>query len=98
MYWSNLCHRPHLLSIIYHYLFPTSHALQAEQQKQAAVISAEGDSVGAKLIASALSQAGEGLIELRKVEAAEEIAATLAKSRNVVYLPSGQQTLLALPQ
>ena len=65
--------------------------------KQAAVISAEGDSQGAKLIATALSQAGEGLIELRKVEAAEDIAAQLSKSRNVVYLPSGQQTLLALP-
>ncbi|XP_067931675.1 prohibitin 1-like [Watersipora subatra] len=70
---------------------------KAEQVKQAAVISAEGDSMGAKLIASALSQAGEGLIELRKVEAAEDIASQLSKSRNVVYLPSGQQTLLALP-
>jgi len=71
---------------------------KAEQVKQAAVISAEGDSLGAKLIATSLSQAGEGLIELRKVEAAEDIAAILARSRNVVYLPSGQQTLLALPQ
>lgn len=65
--------------------------------KQAAVITAEGDSLGAKLIASSLSQAGEGLIELRKVEAAEDIAAQLSRSKNVVYLPSGQQTLLALP-
>lgn len=73
-------------------------SFKAEQVKQAAVISAEGDSLGAKLIATSLSQAGEGLIELRKVEAAEDIAAILARSRNVVYLPSGQQTLLALPQ
>lgn len=70
---------------------------KAEQVKQAAVITAEGDSLGAKLIASSLAGAGEGLIELRKVEAAEDIASQLSKSRNVVYLPSGQQTLLALP-
>lgn len=70
---------------------------KAEQKKQASIISAEGDSAGAKMIANALSQGGEGLIELRKIEAAEDIATQLSKSRNVIYLPSGQQTLLALP-
>ena len=30
-------------------------------------------------------------------EAAEDIAGAMASSRNVVYLPQGQQTLLALP-
>ena len=38
--------------------------------------------------------AGEGLIELRRLEAAEEIAATLSRSRNVAYLPGGGQNLL----
>ena len=37
-------------------------------------------------------------MELRKLEAAEDIAHQLARARNVVYLPHGQQTLLALPQ
>jgi prohibitin 1 len=37
------------------------------------------------------------LIELRKIEAAEEIAVDLAKARNVQYLPSQQNTLLQLP-
>jgi len=70
---------------------------KAEQIKKANVISAEGDSAAADLIASAMGKAGEGLVELRRIEAAEDIAGQMASSRNVVYLPQGQQTLLALP-
>merc|ERR1711928_209298 len=71
---------------------------KAEQQKKAAVISAEGDSQAASLLAKAFGDAGEGLVELRRIEAGEDIAYQLSKSRNVVYLPNGQQTLLSLPQ
>lgn len=39
-------------------------------------------------------QAGTGLIELRRIEAARDIAGTLSKSRNVVYLPSGGPNML----
>lgn len=72
--------------------------MQAEQQKQAAIISAAGDSQAALLIANSLAVAGDGLVELRKLEAAEDIAFQLSRSRNVTYLPSGQGTLLQLPQ
>lgn len=68
-----------------------------EQRKQAAVIRAEGDSKAAELLAKAFGDAGEGLVELRKLEAAEDIAYQLSQSPNVVYLPQGQQTLLSLP-
>lgn len=71
---------------------------QAEQQKKAAIISAEGDSKAAELIANSLASAGDGLIELRKLEAAEDIAYQLSRSRNITYLPSGQSVLLQLPQ
>ncbi|KAL7860618.1 hypothetical protein AOLI_G00169670 [Acnodon oligacanthus] len=71
---------------------------KAEQQKQAAIISAAGDSQAALLIANSLAEAGDGLVELRKLEAAEDIAFQLSRSRNVTYLPSGQGTLLQLPQ
>lgn len=71
---------------------------KAEQQKQAAIISAEGDSQAALLIANSLMEAGDGLVELRKLEAAEDIAFQLSRSRNVTYLPPGQGTLLQLPQ
>ncbi|KAL1783863.1 prohibitin [Sigmodon hispidus] len=47
---------------------------KAEQQKKAAIISAVGDSKAAELIANSLATAGDGLIELRKLEAAEDIA------------------------
>jgi len=48
-------------------------------------------------LALAFGQAGEGLIELRRIEAGEDIAYQLSKSKNVVYLPSGgQNTLLGL--
>ncbi|XP_059117547.1 prohibitin 1-like [Peromyscus eremicus] len=71
---------------------------KAEQQKKAAIISAEGDSKAAALIANSLATAGDGLIELRKLEAAEDIAYQLSRSRNVTYLPSGHSVLLQLPQ
>lgn len=72
--------------------------LQAEQQKKAAVITAEGDSQAAALLAKAFGEAGDALVELRRLEAAEDISFQLSRSRNVVYLPSGQSTLLSLPQ
>merc|ERR1719342_884989 len=71
---------------------------KAEQDKQASVISAEGDSEAADLLAKAFAEAGEGLVELRRIETAEDIAGNLAQSRSVVYLPQRQQTLLSLPQ
>lgn len=70
---------------------------KAEQNKKAAVISAEGDAQAASLLSKAFGDAGEALVELRKIEAAEDIAYQLSKSRNVLYLPTGQQTLLSLP-
>jgi len=71
---------------------------KAEFVKTASIIQAEGDTDAATLLARAFAEAGEGLIELRRIEASEEIASQMAQSRNVVYLPPGQQTLLALPQ
>jgi len=71
---------------------------KAEQQKKAAVISAEGDSQAASLLAKSFGESGEALVELRRLEAAEEIANQLSMARNVVYLPHGQQTLLSLPR
>jgi len=71
---------------------------KAEQQKQATVISAEGDAEAAQMLSKAFQEAGDGLIELRRIEAAEDIAYQLSRSRGVNYLPSGQNTLLNLPQ
>ncbi|GFY87350.1 prohibitin 4 [Actinidia rufa] len=69
---------------------------KAEQERRAAIIRAEGESESAKLISEATSAAGMGLIELRRIEASREIAATLAKTPNVAYLPNGNNMLLGL--
>ncbi len=64
---------------------------KAEQEKLASIIRAEGESTAADLISSALQKAGPGHIELRRIEASRDIAATLSQSGNVTYLPSGSQ-------
>lgn len=69
---------------------------RAEQENIAKVIRAEGDSRAAELISESILQFGNGLVELRKIEAAMEIAQTLSQSRNVAYLPGGQNMLLNL--
>ena len=66
------------------------------QERKAAVIRAEGESEAAKLISQATKEAGAGMIELRRIEAAKDIADKMARSRNVVYLPSGNQMLMGL--
>lgn len=70
---------------------------KAEQQKKASIISAEGDAQAAELLAKSFGDSGDGLIELRRIEAAEDIAYQLSRSRQVIYLPGNQQTLLNLP-
>ncbi len=70
---------------------------KAEQQKKASIISAEGDAQAAELLAKAFAEAGDGLVELRRIEAAEDIAYQLSRSRQVAYLPAGQSTLLSIP-
>ena len=70
--------------------------MKADQERRAAIIRAEGESESAKLISEATASAGMGLIELRKIEAMKENAATMARSANVTYLPTGNQLLLAM--
>eukprot|EP00127_Corallochytrium_limacisporum_P007492 Clim_evm14s253 gene=Clim_evmTU14s253 len=60
---------------------------KAEQEKLASIIRAEGDSQAAEMISKALVESGDGLIELRKIDAAKDIAAVLSRSRNITYLP-----------
>ena len=69
---------------------------KAEQMKLAAITTAEGDAQASKLLSLAFAQAGDGLIELRKLEAAEEIAEVLSQSRNVAYLPKDINLLMNL--
>jgi prohibitin 1 len=69
---------------------------RAEQERRAAIVRAEGESEAARLISEATKAAGNGLIELRRIEAAKEIAGVLARSPNISYIPSGDQGQMLL--
>ncbi|KAK1683583.1 hypothetical protein QYE76_044431 [Lolium multiflorum] len=69
---------------------------KAEQERRAAIVRAEGESESARLISEATAIAGTGLIELRRIEAAKEIAAELARSPNVSYIPSSDNGKMLL--
>lgn len=72
--------------------------MKAEQEKNAAVIKAEGEALAAELISKALAEHGDAVIDVKRIEAAREIADTLARSRHVTYLPSSSSSmLLSLP-
>ncbi|PHH75501.1 hypothetical protein CDD80_2335 [Ophiocordyceps camponoti-rufipedis] len=64
---------------------------RAEQERQANVIRAEGEAESAETIGKAIAKAGNGLIQIRKIEASREIAQTLSSNPNVAYLPSGSK-------
>ena len=70
---------------------------KSEQERQAAIIRAEGESAAAKLISDATQKAGPGLVELRRIEAAKEITSSLARQRNVVYMPQSAIMLMQMP-
>ena len=61
---------------------------KADQERKASVIRAEGEAEAAELISKAMQKAGTGLIEVRRIDTAKEVAGILSKGRNVTYLPS----------
>jgi prohibitin 1 len=60
---------------------------KAEQERQAVVTRAEGEAEAASIITQAMEKTGNAIIEVRRIDAAKEIARKLANSRNIVYLP-----------
>lgn len=62
---------------------------KSEQERQANVIRAEGEAESADIISKAIAKAGDGLVQIRRIEASREIAQTLAANPNVTYLPGG---------
>lgn len=66
---------------------------QAEQERQASVIRAEGEAEAATVISKSLDKAGDGLLTIRRIEASRDIARTLSGSRNVTWLNGGSNVL-----
>ncbi|KAK5992260.1 Prohibitin-1 [Cladobotryum mycophilum] len=64
---------------------------KAEQERQANVIRAEGEAESAETISKAIAKAGDGLVQIRKIEASRDIAQMLSSNPNVAYLPGGKQ-------
>lgn len=60
---------------------------KALQEKQQAVVKAQGEAQSAKLIGESIQQ-NPAFLALRKIEAAREIAGTMSQSANRVYLPA----------
>jgi prohibitin 2 len=58
---------------------------KALQDKQSAIVRAHGEAQSAKMIGDAIQQ-NPAFLTLRKIEAAREIAATIASSANRVFL------------
>jgi prohibitin 1 len=59
---------------------------KAEQERQAAVIRAEGEAEAANTISKALNRAGDAFVQFRKIEAAREIG--MSPCLSVSPLPS----------
>lgn len=62
---------------------------KAEQERQASVIRAEGESEAADVISRAVAKSGDGLIQIRRIETQKDVAQMLANNPNVTYLPGG---------
>ncbi|KAF8640378.1 hypothetical protein AX17_000048 [Amanita inopinata Kibby_2008] len=70
---------------------------KADQERQAAVIRAEGEAEAAATISRSLEKAGEAFVALRKIEASKAIVQSLANSGRVTWVPSsGGNVLLNL--
>jgi len=62
---------------------------KADQERMAVVTRAEGEAEAAQIITKAMEMNGNAIIEVRRIDAAKQIAEKLANSRNITYLPGG---------
>jgi len=70
---------------------------KAEQEKLASIIRAEGEAEAADLISKAMKQAGNGFIEVKRIDTAKEVAMLISKSKgNITYLPGGDKSNVLL--
>lgn len=72
--------------------------MENEQRKLASVTRAEGEAEAAKLISDSVKSYGNGLVKLRQIETAVEIAQKVAASPNVHFIPEGASVLLQVPK
>jgi len=70
--------------------------MQREQEKNAKIIEAEGESIAAQMISESVKTYGEAMIELRRIEAAKNITDTLSTASNIGFVPFNSNMLFNL--
>lgn len=68
--------------------------MENEQKRRAAVVRAEGEAESARLISSAIAASGTAFLDLRRIEAAVDVATQLAPQRNVSFVPGQVMMML----
>ena len=63
-----------------------------QEEVKADILRAEGEAEAAKMIADAINEFGAGIVAIRKIEAATNIATELQRSRNVTFI-TGNNTM-----
>ena len=63
--------------------------LKDEEEKNAAIIKAEGEAEAAKMINEAVRSFGIAAIDLRRLEASVNIASTLSTNNHISFIPTG---------
>lgn len=61
---------------------------KSEHERSAVIIRAQAEAHAARILSEAMESSGTGFVELRRIEAGKEIAATLSKSKNISYIPT----------
>jgi prohibitin 1 len=72
--------------------------MESEQRKKAAIIKAEGEAISARMISNALRTSGDGLLQLRAIEASRDIAAELAAAPQVNFVPGSMMMTMPSPR
>ena len=70
---------------------------KAEQEKKASVIRAEGEAAAAEIISRALEECGTGLIEVRRIDAAKEVASCAEGPLRTIYRRAARRRLVPSP-
>jgi len=70
---------------------------KAQQDKRSIIVKAEGEAQSAKMISEAIRE-NPAFLQLRRLEAAREIATVISKSQNKVYLNADSLLLNLTPQ
>lgn len=69
---------------------------KAKQEQQSIIIKAQGEAEAARMIGESMRQ-NPAFIDLRRIEAAREVAQTISKSNNRVYLDANSLLLNLSP-